>query len=151
MQITLFFDKSREGSNSGVGCLEKSLSVKSGVHGHNKDHVSIGDNIVQCLNRGSGIQRNPGTDTGITYQFKKTDREMCCFVMNGNHPGIERYKAVNRLFRGFYHKVYVKRDFRMGHQITYIAGAKGHVGDELAVHNIHMQKVDDSRIEFIET
>ena len=119
------------------------LAAKTRIDRHQQHHVGDVQHGLDQFHRRGGVERHAGTNAGGGDLRQRPVQMTACLLMNDKVIGAGFEEHVEKVFAGLDHQVNVDDGVR-------IAAAQrlddrrtvGQVGDEMAVHYVHVQPVE---------
>src|SRR5215831_6766028 len=121
--------------------VQEGLAAKPRLHGHEQQHVDLGQKVGVRLDRGGGVERQPGAGTGRADHPQQPDRLAGGFRVHGDVARAGLRVGGGPAVGIGDHQVAVKRQSGVLEQRLHHRQADGEVGHEVIVHDVHMQPV----------
>ena len=121
--------------------VEEVLAAEARFHGHQQQHVDLGQQVLVGFHRGTRIEGQPGPGTRGADGAQGADRGVHRLGVDG-HVARAGLGVLRRPpFRLLDHQVTVERQGGVLEQRLDHGQAEGEVGHEVVVHDIHVQPV----------
>jgi len=121
------------------GRVDKGLTSEAGVHAHDKNMMNQGKNLIEDVDWRGRVYDYSGLTSVGGDQMKGTIEMDTGFLVDGDpiSPGFG--KCAYELVRPFNHEMTVEWDFRNFAKGSYDGGPDREVGDEMTIHNVHVE------------
>ena len=117
------------------------MTTEAGIYRHDKNHVQIGKNVLNAVERRSRIQGCTWLGPEFPDPLNHPMQVDGCFRMYAQPfgPGVREGLDVD--FGPFDHKMHIQRKRRRFSDSPHDVGPDGDVGHEMAVHHVHVNPV----------
>jgi hypothetical protein len=125
--------------------IQEVLAAEARLHGHQQQHVDLGQQVLVRLDRGARVDGQPGTGARGADGAQRADRGADRLDVDGDvaraRLGVLRRPAI----RVVDHQVTVDGQRGVLEQRLHHGQAQGQIRHEVVVHDIHVQPVGNAR------
>src|ERR1700759_547931 len=121
--------------------VQEPLAAEARLHRHQQQHVDLAQQVLVRLDRGPGVDRQPGPGAGPPDLAQGPARRLHRLGVDGDVARARLGVAGGPLVGIFDHQVTVDRQADVFEQRLNDGQAEGQVRDEVIVHDVHVQPV----------
>ena len=131
------------------GVLDKLLSAKAGIHGHEEHHVDIADDIGEHAHGGAGVEGDACLHACLVYLVDDATDVGTGFVVYIHHHGAQGFDLGDELLGLHNHKVHVEGLLAEAGYMLKHGKTEGDVGDKHAIHHVEVEPVGLTAVDHI--